>query len=77
MPISTSLFLACMTVMRVLCFAVAALFLMLAVRSQFDAEVKLSWLTSTAGAVVFIITGIACGMLRNALQRRVQGSGQK
>lgn len=77
MPISTSLFLACMTVMRVLCFAVAALFLMLAVRAQFDPEVKLSWLTSTAGAVVFIVTGVACGMMRNALQRRLQGGGPK
>lgn len=59
-----------MTVMRLLCFAVAALFLMLAVRAQFDAEVKLSWLTSTAGAVVFIVTGLACGMLRKALAKR-------
>ncbi len=77
MPISTQLFLACMTVMRILCFAVAALFLMLAVRAQFDPEVKLSWLTSTAGAVVFIVTGLACGMLRRALQRRIQGGASK
>jgi len=77
MPISTSLFLACMTVMRILCFAVAALFLLLAVRAQFDPEVKLSWLTSTAGAVVFIVTGVACGFLRNALHRRVRGDGPK
>ena len=77
MPISTQLFLACMSVMRVMCFAVAALFLLLAVRAQFDTEVKLSWLTSTAGALVFIATGVACGLLRNALQRRVQGGRTK
>jgi len=56
---------------------VAALFLLLAVRAQFDTEVKLSWLTSTAGALVFIATGVACGLLRNALQRRVQGGRTK
>lgn len=77
MPISTQLFLACMSVMRVLCFAVAALFLLLAVRAQFDPEVKLSWVTSTAGALVFIVTGVACGFLRGALQRRMQGGGPK
>ena len=71
MPISTQLFLACMTVMRVMRFAEATLFLLLAVRAQFDPEEKLSWLTSTAGALVFIATGVACGLLRNALARRV------
>jgi len=66
-----------MTVMRLLCFAVAALFLLLAVRAQFDPDVKLSWLTATAGAAVFILTGVACGLLRGALQRRMQGGGPK
>jgi hypothetical protein len=70
MPISTTLFLACMTVMRLLCFAVAALFLLLAIRAQFDASIQLSWLASTAAAGLFIATGFACGFLRDALQRR-------
>jgi hypothetical protein len=70
MPLSTTLFLACMTAMRVLCFAAAALFVLLAVRAQFDAEVALPWTTSLIGAAVFIGSGLACGFMREAIRRR-------
>jgi hypothetical protein len=70
MPLSTALFLACMTVMRWLCFAAAALFLMLAIRAQFDADIALPWMSALAGALLFLLTGLACGFLRKMLARR-------
>lgn len=70
MPISTTLMLAILTVLRLLSFAIAALFLLLAIRAQFDAEVALSWWQATFGSVAFLVTGIAAGALRKALAKR-------
>ncbi len=71
MPISTTLMLAVLTALRLLSFAIAALFLLLAIRTQFDAEIALSWVQATLGGVAFLITGVAAGALRKALAQRV------
>ena len=70
MPISTSLMLAILTVLRLLCFAIAVLFLLLAIRAQYDADVAVSWLQATLGGAAFLITGVAAGMMRGALAKR-------
>lgn len=70
MPISTTLMLAILTVLRLLCFAIAVLFLMLAIRAQFDSAVALSWLQATLGGGAFLLTGVAAGMMRAALAKR-------
>jgi hypothetical protein len=70
MPISTTIMLAVLTAMRVLCFAVAALFVLLALRSLFDADVAVRWWQSLLGAAAFLLTGLVCGFLRQALARR-------
>lgn len=72
MPLSTSLMLAILTVLRLLSFAIAALFLLLAIRAQFDAAVAMPWWQATAGGVAFLLTGIAAGALRKALARRTE-----
>lgn len=61
--------LAVLTAMRVLCFAVAALFVVLAARGLFDADVALRGWQSLLGAGAFVLTGFACGFLRRALGR--------
>lgn len=72
MPISTTIMLAVLTAMRVLCFAIAALFAMLAVRTLFDAELAVKWWQALLGVAAFVLTGIAAGVMRKALVRRLQ-----
>lgn len=71
MPISTTLILAMLTVLRLLSFAIAVLFLLLAVRSQFDAEIAMPWWQASLGGIAFILTGLAAGALRGALAKRI------
>lgn len=70
MPISVQMMLAILTVLRLLCFAIAVLFLLLAIRAQFDANVALSWFQATLGGAAFLVTGVAAGMMRGALAKR-------
>lgn len=70
MPISIQLMLAVLTALRLLCFAIAVLFLLLAIRSHFDTEVAMPWMQSTLGGAAFLLTGVAAGLLRKALARR-------
>jgi hypothetical protein len=70
MPISITLMLAILTVLRVLCFAIAVLFLLLAIRAQFDVNVALSWFQASLGGAAFLVTGVAAGMMRGALAKR-------
>ncbi len=70
MPISTTLMLAILTALRLMCFAIAVLFLALAIRAQYDAEVAISWLQATLGGAAFLATGVAAGMLRGALAKK-------
>ncbi|MCA0399785.1 MAG: hypothetical protein LCH38_03110 [Proteobacteria bacterium] len=70
MPISISLMLAILTVLRLLSFAIAALFGMLAIRAQFDAAIVMPWWQAILGAFAFLLTGLAAGALRSALARR-------
>lgn len=70
MPISTTLMLAILTALRLLCFAIAVLFLLLAIRAQYDAGVAVSWFQATLGGAAFLVTGIAAGMMRAALAKR-------
>jgi hypothetical protein len=72
MPISTTIMLAILIAMRVLCFAIAALFVLLALRSLFDAEVAIRWWQALLGAGIFIVTGLAAGQLRKALARHTR-----
>ena len=72
MPISTTLLLACLTALRLMFFAVAALFVVLAVRTWFDADVAMPAATALLGAAVFAATGFAAGALRGAIRRRTE-----
>ncbi len=72
MPISTTIMLAVLTAMRVLSFAIAALFVMLAVRAVFDADLAVRWWQALLGAGAFIMTGVAAGFMRSALARRLR-----
>lgn len=71
MLISTTLFLTCMTLLRWLFFAVAALFLLLAGRAYFDPAITMGTTKALLSAGVFLITGLATGVLRSAVKRRV------
>jgi hypothetical protein len=72
MPISTTLFLACMQVLRWLFLAVAALFVLLAVRAWFDPAITLGVGKALLSAGVFALTGIVTGLLRVAVVRRLR-----
>jgi hypothetical protein len=72
MPISTAIMLAVLIAMRVLCLAIAALFVMLAIRTIFDADLSIRWWQALLGAGVFLLTGRASGALRRALARRAR-----
>ncbi|MCA0405541.1 MAG: hypothetical protein LCH39_05260 [Proteobacteria bacterium] len=74
MPISTTLFLACMQVLRWLFFAVAALFVLLAIRAYFDPNITLGMNKALLSAGVFVLTGIVTGLLRAAVVRRLRRS---
>ncbi|MCZ8262184.1 MAG: hypothetical protein O9333_18880 [Beijerinckiaceae bacterium] len=69
MPISTMIMLAVLIAMRVLCFAISALFVLLAIRSLFDADLAIRWWQALVGAGIFLATGLAAGVLRKALAR--------
>lgn len=70
MPISITLMLAVLTVLRLLCFAIAVLFLVLAVRAQVDPGVAMSWFQAALGGGAFLVTGVAAGVIRGALAKR-------
>lgn len=70
MPFSLSLMLAILTVLRLLSFAIAALFLLLAIRGQLDAGIAIPWWQATLGGAAFLVTGIAAGVLKSALAKR-------
>lgn len=69
MPISTMIMLAVLIAMRVLCFAISALFVLLAIRSLFDVDLSIRWWQALVGAGIFLTTGLAAGVLRKALAR--------
>lgn len=71
MPISVQMMLAVLTALRLLCFAIAVLFLMLAIRAEVDSAVALSWGQATLGGGAFLVTGVAAGMMRAALAKRM------
>lgn len=64
--------LAVLIAMRVLCFAIAALFVMVALRSLFDADLTIRWWQGLIGAGIFLATGLAAGLLRKALARHTR-----
>jgi uncharacterized membrane protein YadS len=64
---------AALTATRILCFILAVLFLILAVRAQFDDAVNMPWLTATLSAAGFGIAGAACGWLRKVIVARANG----
>lgn len=72
MPISTTLFLACMQVLRWLFFGVAALFVLLAARAWFDPAITLGAGKAMLSAGVFAATGLVTGLLRAAVVRRLR-----
>lgn len=72
MPISTTLFLACMQVLRWLFFGVAALFVLLGLRAYFDPNITLGVNKALLSAAVFIATGVVTGLLRAAVVRRLR-----
>ncbi len=72
MPISTAIMLAVLVAMRLLCFAIAALFVLLAIRTGFDTELSIRWWQALLGAGVFLLTGLAAGTMRKALARRAR-----
>ncbi|MBN8535291.1 MAG: hypothetical protein J0L51_14510 [Rhizobiales bacterium] len=71
LPISITLMIAVLTAVRVLCFIGMVLFLLLAIRAQFDEQVAMSWGLATALAAAFWIAAGACGLARKALQERI------
>lgn len=73
LPISTTIMVAALTVLRLLCFAIAVLFLLLALRAQFDSAVTMPWGTATLAAFVFGAGGAFCGWLRGIIGRRANG----
>ncbi|MGL5447651.1 MAG: hypothetical protein ACRDBL_10100 [Rhabdaerophilum sp.] len=72
LPVSSSMMLAALTAMRVLCFIIMVLFLLLAIRAQFDDQVAISWALATALAAAFWLGAAACGIARKALQERMK-----
>jgi hypothetical protein len=75
MPISTTILLACLAALKWLFIAVAALFGLLALRAQFDTEVQIGTLRALIGAGAFLVTGLAVGFLKVAIERRVRRGG--
>lgn len=73
LPISITLMAAILTALRVMCFAIAVLFVLLGLRGMFDSQIAIGMVQAVLSAVVFIITGFACGRLRDALKRRANG----
>jgi hypothetical protein len=71
LPISSTLMVAVLTALRVLCFIIMVLFLLLAIRAQFDDQVAMGWGLATALAAAFWVGAAACGMARKALQERI------
>lgn len=72
LPISTTLLHAALTILRVLCFAITVLFLLLAIRAQFDESIAIGWGQASLGALAFAAAGAACGWLRKQLEARIK-----
>lgn len=72
LPISITIMVAALTVLRVLCFIMAVLFLLLALRAQFDDAVNMPWGLATISGVAFIAGGYASGWLRGVITRRAR-----
>jgi hypothetical protein len=72
LPLSTNLMIAVLTAMRILFFIGMVLFLLLAIRAQFDSSVVMGWSLATALAAAFWIAAGACGLVRKALQERIK-----
>ena len=70
MRISISLFLAALVVLRLLCLTIAALFVLLAVKSFFDATIAMPLATSLLSALAFGGAALGIGFVRRALLRR-------
>lgn len=71
MPISTTLFLACMIALRWLFFAIAGLFVLLAAKAWFDPSLTIGVGRALLSAAVFMATGVVTGVLRKAVARRL------
>ena len=72
LPLSTALLHAALTVLRLLCFALAVLLLLLAIRAQFDENISIGWGQASLGVLAFAATGAACGWLRKRLEARIR-----
>lgn len=72
LPISTTLMFAVLTAVRILCFIGMVLFLLLAIRAQFDDQMAMGWGLATALAAAFWAGAGACGLARKALEERIK-----
>ena len=73
LPLSTALMIAALTVLRLLCIAIAALFLLLALRAQFDEAVRMPWSHAVLAALAFTTGAVACGWTRRLITQRAKG----
>lgn len=73
LPISTTLMIAALTVLRVLCFIIAVLFLLLGLRAQFDDAVNMPVMLAVGSALGFTGAALACGWLRGLVIKRRNG----
>ena len=67
MPISFTLLIAALTALRLLCLVIAGLFLILAIKGQYDETLMLGWGASTGLALAFFIGAAICNLGRKAL----------
>jgi hypothetical protein len=72
LPLSTALLHAALSVLRLLCFALAVLLLLLAIRVPFDENIAIGWGQASLGALAFAAIGAACGGLRKRLEARIR-----
>lgn len=73
LPLSTNLMIAGLTVLRLLCYAIAVLFLLAAIKSQYDTTITLNWLTATMLGLVFGLAGSACGWFKRVIASKSSG----
>lgn len=70
LPISLNLMLAVLTALRILCFIIMVLFLLLAIRAQFDPNIAMGWGLATGLAAAFWVAAALCGIARKTLLER-------
>jgi Na+-transporting methylmalonyl-CoA/oxaloacetate decarboxylase beta subunit len=71
LPISSAMMVAALTALRVLCFIIMVLFLLLAIRAQFDPSITMGWGMATFLAAAFWAGATACGLARKAIADRI------